>query len=395
MLKQCVTCKRFKERPIKLNQSPYRDIRIDPPSVPFRSIYLDYLGPFMVKRKDSKSKVWLLCFTCMWCRAVNLEVCDNLSVQEFLRAFQLHSFKFGIPQLCISDLGSQITAAANIVTDFIKDADTQLYFSETGVKSLKFEQFCKGRSELGSLVEVCVKMVKRLIFGAIKNCSLPKNDFDFLIAETVHIINRRPIAFKEGLRDSSGDAVPEPITPELLMKGFELTSVNIIPDLQVSDDTDTEWHKIAMPTITDAYQKLKIVRSRLREIYLSEFLSTLATQATDRPNRYVLVQHKVLNEGDVVLIKEVNTKPHNYPLAIVKSVQKNINDEVTSATLKKGKTRELTKRHVSTLIPVLQLANSNENENQEYLVSAPVPARVQRKAALESEKLTRSILTEF
>ena len=78
-----------------------------------------------------------------------------------------------------------------------------------------------------------MKLVKRLIFGAIRNLVLLRADFDFLIAQTIHLVNRRPISFKAGLRnDSVILTIPSQITPEILLHGHELVSVNIIPDLQ-------------------------------------------------------------------------------------------------------------------------------------------------------------------
>ena len=47
--------------------------------------------------------------------------------------------------------------------------------------------------------------------------------------------------------------------------------------------------------------------------------------------------HKILQKGDIVLIKDPMTKASNYPMAIVKNVIKNINDEVTGAIVMKGK----------------------------------------------------------
>ena len=89
---------------------------------------MDYLGPFFVIKESSKEKVkvWILCFTCMWSRAVNLKICDDLSVQECLRAFQLHCFDYGLPNYCVSDMGSQLTAAANKITDFLSNPQTFL-----------------------------------------------------------------------------------------------------------------------------------------------------------------------------------------------------------------------------------------------------------------------------
>ncbi|XP_068204845.1 uncharacterized protein [Palaemon carinicauda] len=63
-------------------------------------------------------------------------------------------------------------------------------------------------------------------------------------ANIIHLANRRPIAFKASLRDIS-DELPEPITPEHLIRGYGLTSINLIPDLHYipSEDPDDE-HKV-------------------------------------------------------------------------------------------------------------------------------------------------------
>ena len=37
----------------------------------------------------------------------------------------IHVFEFGLPQLVISDLGSQIVAAANKISDFLNDPKTE------------------------------------------------------------------------------------------------------------------------------------------------------------------------------------------------------------------------------------------------------------------------------
>ena len=133
VVKPCVLCKRFRERTIKLNQSSYRERRIESVNIPFANIYIDLMGPFYVKKNASKSKVWILCITCMWSRAVNLKVCHDLSTKKFLRCLQLHCFEYGVPQHCISDLGTQLTAGANIVQDFLKDHEAQSYFHEHGL----------------------------------------------------------------------------------------------------------------------------------------------------------------------------------------------------------------------------------------------------------------------
>ena len=150
VLKECVNCRRFNNRSIKLNQNFYRCFRVSPCNVPYGFIFIDYLGPFNVIMYFKNIKIWLLCFTCLWSRAVNLVLCPDMTVKNFLRAFQMHVYSHGLPKRVFSDLGSQIVAGGNMIGDFMKDVDTQSYLAENIVKFEGFEQYL-GNSSLGSL----------------------------------------------------------------------------------------------------------------------------------------------------------------------------------------------------------------------------------------------------
>ena len=415
-IKDCVTCKKLKQRSIKLNQSPYREFRLKPPNIPFRSIFIDNFGPYYISYGGKKVKIWILCITCLWSRGINLKICWDMSTKEFIRALQLHCLEYGLPELCLSDLGSNFIAGANVISDFLKGPDIQNYFQENGVKSISFEQYFKGHHPLGGIIEICVKMVKQLIHSSIRNYVLEYRDFEFIILQTVHLVNRRPVAFQEGLRDSSDEVIPDPITPERLIHGYELVSVNLIPELQPDPSPDPDWQINADPisTVKDSYQKLKNVRSKLIETYNNEFLGTLMKQATNIKDRYRPVTHKKLQIGDIVLIKEENCKPMNFPMAIVKRVTTNINNEVTGAVLQKGN-KEIVKRHATSLIPILQsnckplsVDTSDDKENsstsetvhQKSLSDKDSPTnnskrrKRRRKAAIESRRKTKKLISD-
>ena len=119
------------------------------------------------------------------------------------------------------------------------------------------------------------------------------------------------------------------------------------------------------------------------------------SQAVDDKDRYrPVVQHDI-KVGDIVLLKETHTKPNNYPMGLIKELEVNSNGEVTDAVVLKGKTRELVKRHISTLIPFLasDLPTSNVSNNPDDVPdNVPVSGRVQRQAAVTSEQRTRQIL---
>ncbi|XP_068247876.1 uncharacterized protein [Palaemon carinicauda] len=346
-------------------------------------------------------RVWILCITCLWSRAINLKICFDLSTVEFLRAFLIHTYEYGIPELCLSDLGSSLVAGANIMTDFLRDSDTQAYFGENNVKSTTFEQYFNCCHPLGGLVEVCVKMVKQLIHGSIKNYMLEYRDFEFIVAQTIYQVNRRPVAFVEGLRDESNDFIPDPITPETLIYGYDRISLNLIPSLQPDPEMDSEWiaNKEPLLHIKESYNKLKNVRKALTETYNKEFLAHLMKQAVNVKSRYKPVTHKPLHPGDIVLIKEENCKPFNYPMAVVKETVINTIGETTNAILLKGRTRELVKRHVSSLIPILSVNEMHVNSDQSGISvitddSFQIVNKVRRKAAMESESRTKNMLNE-
>ena len=81
-----------------------------------------------------------------------------ISILIFLRTFQLHCFEYWIPQLCVSDLGTQLTPGVNVISSFLNESDSQLYFEENKGKPISFQQYFKGISQLGSLVEICISL---------------------------------------------------------------------------------------------------------------------------------------------------------------------------------------------------------------------------------------------
>ena len=388
VLKECVHCRRFNSRGVRLNQNAYREFRVNPPQVPFANIYMDYLGPFTVKTNNVTEKVWLLCLTCTWSRAINLKIFRTFKVSDFLRSFQMHYFEYGIPQLCISDLGSQLVAGGKIISNFLNDYKVQQYFEENGVKTLDFQHYFKGASQLGSLVEICVKMTKRLIFGAIKNYVLTYEEFEFLISNVTHLANRRPIAFKEAVRDHDVEAVPEPITPEHLIRGYELSSLNIIPELQPFPVDDPEF--VVNPNqIVSNYSKLCKVRTNLIDIYHNEFLGNLIFQAVDRKSRYKPVSHKQVQVGDIVLIQEENSKRSTYPMGLILQTFENSLGEITHAIVRKGKGGHSNRIHVSQLIPLLESNDNSSGSSDDVTSDVTVAARPRRKAALASRAKTQ------
>ena len=144
------------------------------------------------------------------------------------------------------------------------------------------------------------------------------------------------------------------------------------------------------------FDKLNKVRSNLKEIYHKEFIGSLISHSVSDKDRFKPVKHNLINKGTIVLLKEDFTKPHNFPMGIVKDIVVNDLGEVTAAIIRKGSNREIVKRHSSTLIPLLDSEidfNSEDNSVPKANI-ANESGRIKRKAAIKSADLTRQILND-
>ena len=216
-------------------------------------------------------------------------------------------------------------------------------------KLLNFPIFAKGNSSLGSVFETCIKQTKRLIQKSIRNLVIDYFNFEFLLCKIVDLLNKRPVAFKESLRSLPGDEVPVCISPEMLIKGYETCTLNIIPQTQSYNFEDPDFEP-SSNTISKDYEHICKVKSRLIDLYHSEFMTNLITQAIDKRDRYRPVTHKRLKPGDIVLLVEPHQKRYSFPMARVQRVETNSMNEVTAAYVYKVVTKELVYRHSTSLI---------------------------------------------
>ncbi|XP_064093214.1 uncharacterized protein LOC135205956 [Macrobrachium nipponense] len=355
VLKGCLICKRLNARTVKINQNAYRDFRINQEAIPFRNICIDHCGPFLVKDRNKQNyKVYVLVISCFWSRAINLVVCRLIDKNSFLRALQMHIFEYGFPSLIVSDNGSPIVAGVEQTISYLNDLETIDFLRSHNIKSLKFHPFPANAHKLGGFVETMVKQVKRIVTSSIRNYILDYKDFQFLIAEAKMLVNKRPVAFRNARNKLDFDhSVPVPLTPKMIVKGYEVPCVSIIPELNISDQDESlgvsdDIFDNNQEAVLSRFGKIMKVKANLEKIYQGEFTATLFSQATDRKNRYGKKSHIELRVGDLVSIKTDFIKPFAYPLGIIVQIEKNDLNEVTSASVRKSNGEIL--RHVDNLI---------------------------------------------
>ena len=179
--------------------------------------------------------------------------------------------------------------------------------------------------------------------------------------------------------------------------------MNVIPSLSNMDPdsiSDPDWPEVGCTkSIIEGHDKLRKCRQFLGDLYHEEFMSNLMHQATNQKQRYKKVKHDALVRGDVVLLKEPLCKPTKYPMATVVDVVHNDLNEVTQVTVRKGNTREIVSRHVTSVIPLFSpekdtdpINDPMESMNKDNCSSKL--SRPARKAALKGRKKTAELILQ-
>ena len=330
-------------------------------------------------------------------------VCPRIDTKSFLQALQIHIFRFGLMKLIVSDQGSPIVAGVERTLKLLDDVETKAYLEQHNIRSVQFLPYPANASHLGGLVENIVKQVKRLITGSIRNNILSLPDFQFLMEQINMLINKRPVAFKESIyKLDINDPIITPITPEMILRGYDVPCVNIVPQMQTEEMKDPNWEISDESSNTTAlrksYEKLSKVKNNMKSLYQEEFTKQLFHQATDRKDRYKPVHHNTLGVGDIVSIKQKLSKPYNFPLGVIVSIEKNDLDEVVSAIIRKSNNEQVS-RHASDLIllfksdPVSILNEDTEVHSEVTLASAPKSKRAAaKKCTVKNETLAQQNL---
>lgn len=351
IVNKCLICKKINGRTIKINQNYYRDYRVSPHKIPFREIAIDHIGPFNVKSTNNQIiKSYILIVTCYFSRAVNLLICKNIDSRSFMLAFQEHVYVYGIPSRIISDNGSPIVSSVKFISNVLNDVQVKNYLTENNIDHFVFEPYPAQASYLGGIVESLVKQIKKMVYSTIGRTILMVEDFNLLVKECTMIINKRPLMGENCNMNTDHNAFV--ITPELLVKGYEIPALKIIPgidDNDIDDPTYINGPGSAEEKLYTSFAKLSEVQRKLRHVYFDEFLDDLLKKSVNEKSRYDRRNHVRLNVGDLVTIKTKMVKPYAYPFGIVTRTELNEMNEVTAVSIRKAN-GEVVRRHVTDVI---------------------------------------------
>lgn len=86
-IRQCVRCCKFRRPTEEQKMANIPSERIDP-SPPFTFCGMDVFGPFLTKQGRKSCKRYGLLFTCFCCRAIHIEMLDDMSTDAFINGLR-------------------------------------------------------------------------------------------------------------------------------------------------------------------------------------------------------------------------------------------------------------------------------------------------------------------
>lgn len=354
-IRHCLTCLRFKADTRQPQMSDLPHERITPSPI-FDNTAVDFCGPFNIRPSKLKFekiiKCWVAVFVCLSSKLVHLELCLELSAENFLSAFDRFTSRRSTPSQMLSDNGTNFVGANRILIE---------QFKELVKKGIKWNFIPPGSPHFGGLHESCVKSFKYFVKRMGKIESLTYEEFHTLVCRIEALLNSRPLYpmstdANDQLALTPGHfAVQRPLKAPPTSNGYTRPSFGI----------SKRWIMV---------QKLQL---EFWNRFQKEYLSTLQKRL-----KWIQPQ-KNLAVDDVVILKDNLIHPLNWPLGRIVKTHPDQKGIVRKVDIKTSN-NTVVNRAVNKLIPLI-------TEEDEAAAKKSVPrTRKQRKRT--SSFLTTLIL---
>ncbi|XP_062713451.1 uncharacterized protein LOC134290347 [Aedes albopictus] len=352
---QCHTC--FRSKPVLVQQSiaDLPSSRVTP-TRPFAVCGIDYCGPVYIKspvRNRAPRKAYIAIFVCFATRAVHIELVSDLSTPAFLAALRRFVARRGRMKEIHSDNGTAFKGAANElrrIYEMLKsnEADRKQVLDWCAENEIVWRFIPPRAPHFGGLWEAAVKSAKNHLLREIGTVNVSYEDMCTLLAQIEMCLNSRPL-------------VPIPTDPsdlEVLTPGHFLigTSLQAVPEHNLCDIPDNRLTHFEL-----TQKRFQRIWSR----WVPEYLQQLQSRATKCKTPVTI------KPGAVVVIKDDNLPPIQWPLGKITKVHPGKDGVVRVVTLRTSTSEDFVR-------PVAKIALLPMPESQ-------VPEHVERDPVEQAE----------
>ena len=349
VIKKCVICLRINGMPYKSQSTPDLPSERVSEDPPFKHVGLDFAGPLNIANEhaNGSSKVYVCLFTCASTRAIHLELCRSLDVQEFLLAFRRFASRRGLPATITSDNAKTFKSSSKEIRRITRSNEVLRYLVN---QRISWNFIIERAPWWGGFWERLVRSVKTPLKKVLGRATLNFEQLRTLIVEIESVINARPITY---VYDDT-NSISYPLTPSDLVYGRRITL------------TPNSAHHEIISTHQSLTRRARHHKNLLQQVtrqWRKEYLTGLREQSNAR-NKGNAVQE--ISVGDIVLLKNDSTNRIHWKIARVEELIPGADGKVRAAIVKVGnsdKRPTYLRRVIQHLIPIEVKSTSTNNED--------------------------------
>ena len=385
VLSNCPLCKKFNALAYKYPKftgMPKHKMNL---VKPFNHVGVDYTGHLWVtdEKTGASFKMYILIFTCLNIRALHFELLPDMSVRNFLLAFQRFCNKYTIPEYLYSDNALQFLKGGQILQQSLNSEEFCEELRKCRIKHIKIPLYS---AWVGSAWERLIRVLKMCLYKTVGRNKLSYFEMITTLSHIENAINSRPLTYRASNKDL------ECITPNSFLKLHGNSS------LILRDEIDNVWTEDPSPTqLENTLSKQETMFENFRRLWFENYL--LSLREHDR-RVYQSNWKNQVRVGEVVLIKTPNKARPFWNMGRILEIICGFDNKIRSVKLKQSNGRieyhsicnlyplELSQNHVR---PENIDDNDDNTNDVEPVVepAQPTGTRPKRKAAEKFRKMIR------
>ena len=329
MLNRCVVCKSTRGLPLQQKMSDLPKERTEP-TPPFTHVGVDLFEPFVVKDRRTEIKRWGVIFTCLYSRAIHLELIDDLSTDSFINTLRCFQAIRGPVRTLFCDQGTNFIGTKNKLDKEMKEIDNENLRNYILENKLEFKFNTPSASHRGGIWERQIRTVRSILNNILNKYHgrLDTSTLRTTLYETMAIVNSRPL---------TADTLSSPdvaiVTPNHLLTG---KPQQLVPP--PGNFTSTEVYG------KERWRKTQQIAEEFWKDWSLHYLSNITKrQRWEQRSEEIKV-------GDVVLVMEESTIRSQWRTGIVEEVLQSKDGLARTARIRMA-TAKLNKKGVLTEPP--------------------------------------------
>lgn len=330
---RCIPCHRFKASSASqlMGSLPAPRVHI---TRAFTHTGVDYAGPIDIRmskgRGNTSYKGYISLFVCLSTKAIHIEAVSDLTSNGFIAAYRRFVSRRGLPAHVYSDNGTNFVGAVKILRKAHENCLLKIkkeIVDNATKQSTEWHFIPASSPHFGGLWEAGVKSLKHHLKRTIGNAKLTFEELSTLLSQIESCLNSRPLA---PMTTDPNDLTA--ITPGHFLIGDALLSA---PD-QIIESGNI--------SVASRWQLVQRMFQSISLRWKSEYLCRLQ----QRPKWTRQIRNIEVN--DLVLIKDINISPSNWPLARVTEIHPGADGLVRVVTVRTS--NSTLKRSITKVCPL-------------------------------------------